>query len=115
MLIKSNHQFLRSAVERVVFSPNGQLIATSSGSSVCVRNLAGHQLAQFKSRGSDRLSFSPDSTLLFSTTFDSNKINHVWKIESFDELMKRGCDLVGDYLNAPGSDANESDRHLCDR
>ncbi|MDF5726932.1 MAG: hypothetical protein PUP92_02585 [Rhizonema sp. PD38] len=37
----------------------------------------------------------------------------MWKIESFDELMKRGCDWVRNYLtNNP--DVTESDRHLCD-
>jgi hypothetical protein len=35
-------------------------------------------------------------------------------IQSFDELMQRGCNWVKDYLNNPDANLSEEDRKLCD-
>jgi len=101
------------SVQTVVFSPDSQLLATRSGSYVCLRNLAGYQLAKFEDTGYAELSFSPDSTVIF-TTDKNNNIIQTWRFESFNELMTHACSLVHDYLSTPSSDANEIDRHICD-
>ncbi|MEG5172817.1 nSTAND1 domain-containing NTPase [Microcoleus sp. B3-D7] len=57
------------------------------------------------------ISFSPDGKLLATAGDEGNP--KLWRIESFDELMERGCDWVRDYLkNNPN--VEKSDRHLCD-
>jgi len=108
-------------VTQVAFSPDGQLIATNSLTSdidsdishMCLRNLNGQQLARYVSNGFDEIRFSDDSSVFFSVNYEG-QVNKVWRIESFAELMTQGCDLVHEYLQAPGADINERDRKLCD-
>jgi hypothetical protein len=56
------------------------------------------------------ISFSPDGRLLATAGSTGNA--KLWHIESFDELMQRGCDWVRDYLTT--LDEKNSDRKLCD-
>ena len=111
----------------LIFSPDSKIMAfrttdyqggNNHTSFVCLRNLSGIQIAKFKSTPNSyltKLSFTPDSKMLYSLSDDNQKnIAEWWKIESLHELIVHGCSLVHDYLNDPGSDAGESDRHLCD-
>lgn len=93
--------------------PCRHFLVDDSGSYICVRNLAGDQLAEFAAERWNGLSFTPDSTQVFTTKYDSNAIAQTWKIESFDQLMTHACRLVRDYLTTPSSDASASDRQLC--
>jgi WD40 repeat protein len=59
--------------------------------------------------------FSRDGKVLITAGEDRTaKLRQIeWRIESFDELMTRGCDWAQNYLkNNPN--VSESDRHLCD-
>ena len=57
------------------------------------------------------VSFSPNGQQLAAAGASGNA--KLLQIESFDELMKRGCNWVRDYLKNSRS-VSESDRHLCD-
>ena len=54
------------------------------------------------------LDFSSDGDLLATVGKESTVR---WPIESFDELIKRGCNQIGDFLQ---NNVDESDRRLCD-
>ena len=91
------------------------MIATTDTHYICLRNFSNYQLAKFETTDGSRLNnFSSDSKILFATEYNSDNITQAWRIESFDELMIRGCSLVHNYLNAPNSGVSESDRHICD-
>jgi WD40 repeat protein len=59
------------------------------------------------------ISFSQDGKVLITSGKDRTaKLRKIeWQIESFDELMTRGCNRVRDYLK---NNPNVSDRDLCD-
>ncbi|MGK7953019.1 MAG: caspase family protein [Xenococcaceae cyanobacterium] len=97
------------------------LVATSgSEGTVRVWNLEGQQLAEFRHISQhviyseyyvESVSFSPDGSLL--ATAGSDETAKLWQIESFEELMVRGCDWLRYYLEN-NSNVDESDRHLFD-
>ena len=98
----------------VVFSPDGNTIASASGDKTVrlwnrdgelLHTLSGHE------EWVRRVVFSPDGKTIASASGD--KTVRLWNLEdlTLDALMHRACDWVGDYLkhNAP-----ESDKSLCD-
>jgi WD40 repeat protein len=109
-------QVYEGAVNSVAFSPDGKMIVISGekGSLQLWDWQAKQQFAAWTGhQGSDiwNVSFNPDGKLLATAGDDGTA--KLWQIESFNELMKRVCDRLHDYLkNNPNID--ESDRHLCD-
>ncbi len=97
------------------FSSNGQQLATAhTDGTARVWKLSGQscqQLAEFK-HGTwvDSVSFSPDGKLLATASYDGTA--KLWQIESFDDLMKRGCDWINEYQKND-SNVGESDKKLC--
>jgi WD40 repeat protein len=107
-----------AGVYSVRFSPDGKTIATASADkTVKIWRLSGKELKELKTfRKQDALvyniSFSPDGhTLAFS---DQAGRFIFWNLDlAPSDLLKRGCDRVGDYLKT-NPNVSESDRHLCD-
>ena len=99
----------------VQFSPNGKQLATGGSARgrgrVRLWTLEGTALATWETnQGSIReISFSPDGKLLATVGNEGNPT--LLPIESFDELMGRGCAWVRDYLAT--LDDDNSNRHLC--
>jgi WD40 repeat protein len=109
-------------VNSVAYSPNQPLLASAGeDGTVQLWNLQdlqeGKPFAAWKAyRGSVKnVRFSRDGKVLITAGEDRTaKLGQIeWRIESFDELMTRGCDWAQNYLkNNPN--LSESDRHLCD-
>jgi WD40 repeat protein len=109
-------------VNSVAYSPNQPLLASAGeDGTVQLWNLQdlqeGKPFAAWKAyRGSVKnVRFSRDGKVLITAGEDRTaKLRQIeWRIESFDELMTRGCDWAQNYLkNNPN--LSESDRHLCD-
>ncbi|HEY9692109.1 MAG TPA: hypothetical protein V6D15_07890 [Oculatellaceae cyanobacterium] len=100
------------SVAHVRFSPSGKILATTSWDNrvqlwrlddTLLKTLQGHR---------DRVStmnFSPDGHFLASGSHDKTVV--LWNLD-LDDLIKRSCDWLGDYLqNNPK--VKSSDRHLC--
>ena len=101
------------SVTSVSFSPDGQTIASvSADNTVKLWSREGKQLNSLKIlEGTvSRVRFSPDSKML-AVVSDNNKVT-LWNLD-LDDLLKRGCDLVRDYLKT-NPNVSESDRSLCD-
>jgi WD40 repeat protein len=106
----------------VAYSPNQPLLASAGeDGTVQLWNLQdlqeGKPFAAWKAyRGSVKnVRFSQDGKVLITAGEDRTaKLRQIeWRIESFDELMTRGCDWAQNYLeNNPN--VSESDRRLCD-
>jgi WD40 repeat protein len=101
------------SVAHVSFSPDGQILATTTWENTVqlwrlddtlIKTLQGH---------SDRVtsvSFSPDGKILASASKDKTAM--LWNLD-LDDLLARSCSWVQDYLeNNPK--VRESDRQLCD-
>ncbi len=91
---------------------DGILLATNGGlpNSVRLWDLATQeQVAEFSTVASFAVRFSPDGKFLFTA---GNSIPTLWKVESLNELMQRGCDWIRDYLARKPID--DSNKHLCD-
>lgn len=106
-------QTTQGPVWNLKFSPDGKRLATAGDDgTVRLWNLQGQPLATWKVDQGQvwSISFSPDGQQLATAGSIGNA--KLLQIESFDELMKQGCNWVRDYLkNNPNT---ESDRHLCD-
>ncbi|MEH2182775.1 nSTAND1 domain-containing NTPase [Nostoc sp.] len=91
-------------------SPNGQQLATAGDDgTVRLWNFQGQQLAEFPAN-SRNVIFTPDGQRLVTVGVDGTA--KLWQIETFEELLKRGCGWVRDYLkNNPN--VSKSDRTLC--
>lgn len=96
------------------FSPDGQHIVTASWDETAkvwdlkgnlLATLSGHQRTLFHA------SFSPDGQHIVTASSDGTA--KVWNIDSnIDRLIKRGCDMVRDYLTT-NPHAKEEDRQMC--
>ncbi|NES90853.1 MULTISPECIES: WD40 repeat domain-containing protein [Okeania] len=77
-----------------------------------VWNLNGRELHTFQGyrRGLNSICFSPDGQMIASGSTDGKVI--LWNL-NLENLVKLGCEWVGDYLkNNPN--VSQSDRRLCD-
>jgi WD40 repeat protein len=102
-----------SVVLSVVFSPDGKTIATGShDNTVKLWNLNGQVLQTFKGHSSVVLSvvFSPDGKTI--ATGSGDKTAKLWNLD-LDDLLKRGCAWISDYLKY-NPNVNKDDSHLCD-
>ncbi|NEP89195.1 MAG: hypothetical protein F6K18_21500 [Okeania sp. SIO2C2] len=95
------------------FSPDGQILASASmDRTIKLWNLNGRELHTFQGypRGLNSICFSPDGQMIASGSTDGKVI--LWNL-NLENLIKLGCEWVGDYLqNNPN--VSESDRRLCD-
>jgi WD40 repeat protein len=95
------------------FSPDGRLLATNQNLTyvVCLLDLtSGRQVAEYPTPANFAVQFSPDGKWLLT---GGNDVPQLWRVESLDDLMVRGCDWVRDYL-ANNPNVAERDHHLCD-
>lgn len=112
----------QGAIEFIQFNHNSKQVVTSEkygtvrlwkleGESLAT--LKAEPLATWKTSKISIASFSPDGKLLATAGSYGNP--QLWQIEeSLDDLRKRGCDWVKDYLNHPHNNLSEDDRKLCD-
>ncbi len=107
------------AVTSLSFSPDGTILASgiSDGTLKLWSLPEGKLLQTLQSSGAgiNSVSFSPDGKTLATASQDNTVI--LWNIDlalsSLDELLRRGCDWAGDYLeNNPN--VSERDRTLCE-
>lgn len=101
-------------IEFVQFSRDGNQLATGAKGSIYLWNLQGELLATWKTDQDwiRSISFSPDGKLLATAGYSGNP--KLWRIESSDELIQRGCNWVKDYLNHSNVNLSREDRKLCD-
>ncbi len=102
----------------VALSPDGMLLASANGDTIRLWNSSGKlfQLIEFDNNDKyephiEKIYFSADGELLVAKKNDGTV--KLWKIEGFDELLVKGCNLVRDYLKN-NLNVQESDRRLCD-
>ena len=95
---------LKGNISKVIFNENASQIVAFHPRDEINRlwDLEGNLLAEFKYIGSPLIFNSVQNLLVTS--------KGVWQIDNLDQLMKRGCDWLHDYLKYSQS----SDRHLCD-
>ncbi|OIP71499.1 MAG: hypothetical protein AUK43_06010 [Oscillatoriales cyanobacterium CG2_30_40_61] len=101
-------------VESVSFSSDSQMIASGSldhtikiwSRDGILLNTINVYIGPIYSVG-----FSPDNKTLAAGSDDGRL--RLWDIE-IDQLQKRACNQVGNYLQNPDANVDESDRHLCD-
>jgi WD40 repeat protein len=114
----------QGAIVFIQFSPdNKQVVTGGNDGTVRLWNLQGESLETLKAEplatwktdlGKNSIaSISPDGKLLVTAGSSGNP--KLWQIEeSLDELRKRGCDWVKDYLSNPNNNLKEEERKLCD-
>ncbi|BAZ20595.1 WD-40 repeat-containing protein [Kalymmatonema gypsitolerans NIES-4073] len=101
------------SVNSVVFSPDGKTIATGSwDKTVKLWNLNGQVLQTWKEHSGPVFSvvFSPDASTIASGSNDDTV--KLWNLD-LDDLLKRGCAWISDYLKY-NPNVNKDDSHLCD-
>ncbi|MBE9042016.1 hypothetical protein IQ235_14635, partial [Oscillatoriales cyanobacterium LEGE 11467] len=104
-----------ATVTSVSFSPDGETIATASRDrTVKLWNRSGQELRTFN-RHQDWVTdvrFSPDGEIVISVDYSGRVI--LWRDLNLDlqELLRQGCEWVGDYLQY-NPKVDEADRSLC--
>jgi WD40 repeat protein len=102
-----------SWVTNLTFSPDGQIIASASRDGIVkLWNIDGKELHTFETNCDqvNSINFSRDGKTLAFASANSRVI--LWNL-NLDDLLKRGCDWLRDYLKT-NPNVSESDRHLCD-
>jgi WD40 repeat protein len=115
----------------VSFSPDGQRIATVGAErTVRIWDLRGRRLAELQlthpqvasiigtyfdtGDGSDPvIGFSHDGKYVVIAVGEGQNPPLFWKIEELEDLLKRGCQWLHDYLNSPKANIAEEERQLC--
>jgi WD40 repeat protein len=101
----------------VVFSPNGKfLVSGDEKGNVQLWNLASQQqFAAWNAHPNSivrKVSVSPDGKQVATAADDG--IAKLWQLGTFDQLVTRGCALMGDYLKLKEHRTlTEADRDLC--
>lgn len=94
-------------------SQDGSLLLTASENIIRLWNLKGEKLMEFSGNSEIKsLSLSPDYSML--AVIGTNGAAELWQLGNFNQLLRKGCDRVRDYLQN-NSTVSESDRQLCDR
>ncbi|MDY6939758.1 MAG: hypothetical protein SWY16_19165 [Cyanobacteriota bacterium] len=104
-----------ATVTSVSFSPDGQTLVTGSRDrTVKLWNLAGEELRTFNRHGDwvTDVRFSHDGEAIVSVDYSGRVI--LWRDLNLDldELLRQGCEWVGDYLEF-NPNVDETDRQLC--
>lgn len=88
------------------FSPDGQLLATAGQDGTAqIRLLSGLQIAQLSGHQGRvySVSFSPKGQYL--ATVGRDGMVRLWRMEGLDELLRRGCNWLNDYLKTHPHDS----------
>ncbi|MFM5891850.1 MAG: WD40 repeat domain-containing protein, partial [Dolichospermum sp.] len=84
----------------IAFSPDSQLLFTSSwDKKIRIWNRQGSLIREFKAYDDDEINdmaLSPDGKYLASGASDGTA--RLWRVESLDELLARGCHRLSDYF-----------------
>ncbi|GAA6618720.1 AAA-like domain-containing protein [Scytonema sp. NUACC26] len=98
-------------LEQVSFSPNGKLLATAGlDGTAQLWTLSGLKVDEFTPYGVNKgpwirsISFTPDGKFLVTGDDPYGKVR-LWKIELLDDLLKRGCAWLKDYVASHPEDA----------
>ncbi|MFM6218827.1 MAG: WD40 repeat domain-containing protein, partial [Dolichospermum sp.] len=87
-------------VTSIAFSPDSQLLFTSSwDKKIRIWNRQGSLIREFKAYDDDEINdmaLSPDGKYLASGASDGTA--RLWRVESLDELLARGCHRLSDYF-----------------
>ncbi|MEC4816407.1 MAG: caspase family protein [Scytonema sp. PMC 1069.18] len=105
-------------ITSVTFTPDTKrIISSDSTGRILLWNLQDPQeqlpLAKWDTQQSlvNSINLSSDGKLL--TTLGSDGSVKIWEIQKSEDLIKQGCNWVGNYLKN-NSNIEESDRHICD-
>lgn len=105
----------------VANGPDGQFLVTGGRDGTTrLWSIKGQQLVKLQRlQGSiESVAFSPNGQIL-ATSERGNREDSIVRLyqfgEGLDELLKRNCHWLRDYLKNPNADLSESDRQLCDR
>ncbi|WP_407885597.1 WD40 repeat domain-containing protein, partial [Scytonema sp. NUACC26] len=101
-------------VSSVVFSPDGERLATASDDKTArvwdaktgkpLQTLTGHESSV------SSVVFSPDGERL--ATASDDKTARVWQVGDIEDMLAISCDWVCHYLESKPE--GDKDRHLCD-
>jgi WD40 repeat protein/tetratricopeptide (TPR) repeat protein len=112
-LLKTLLRGYSDSVNSVNFSPNGEVLAAAGwDSSVKLWSREGKLIKTFNGHNAPVLSvaWSPDGQTLASASEDKTII--LWNLD-LNDLLKRGCNWVGDYLKH-NRNVDGRDRNLCE-
>ena len=103
---------VEGSIKNISFSPDGQQIATSSSGVIRLWNLNGKLIRELYT-GQDfiaGISFIADSQQIAMVYFDGAA--RVWTIEDLEQMLKRGCEWLQDYLTY-NPYVSDEERQLC--